>query len=39
MGVEHALPAIAHGVGSNKDNNIYMLGTNKCHSNFIGPDQ
>ena len=39
MGVELALQAIAHGVGSYKDNNLYMLGTNKCHSNFIGPDQ
>ena len=39
MGVEHALQAIAHGVGSYKDNNIYMLSTNKCHSKFIGPDQ
>jgi hypothetical protein len=27
------------GVGSYKDNKIGVLGTNKGHSNFIGPDQ
>ena len=39
MGVEHALPTFAHGVGSYKDNNIGMLSTHKGHSNFIGPDK
>jgi hypothetical protein len=39
MGVEHALQTIAHRVGSYKDNPIGMLGINKGHSNFIGPEQ
>ncbi len=39
MGVDHALQTIAHRVGSYKDNKIGVLGTNKGHSNFIGPDK
>ena len=38
MGVEHALQAIAHRVGSYKDNNSRMANTHMGHSNFIKPD-
>jgi hypothetical protein len=38
MGVEHALQAFAHRVGSYKEE-IQMVDNNMDHSNFIGPDQ
>jgi hypothetical protein len=38
MGVAHALQAIAHRVGSYKNNKICVSDTNKGHSNLIGPD-
>ena len=39
MGVEHDLQAIAHGVGSYKENNIHMVDPDTGYSNFIGPNQ
>jgi hypothetical protein len=39
MGVAHALQAIAHGVGSYKDQWIHMIDKNMGHSNFIRPNQ
>jgi hypothetical protein len=39
MGVEHALQAIAHGVGSYRDDHICMVDTHMGLLNFIGPDQ
>jgi hypothetical protein len=39
MGMEHALQAFAHGVGSCKVNKIRMGDKNRGYSNFIGPDQ
>jgi hypothetical protein len=38
MGVEHALQAFAHPVGSYKNKNVHMAEKNMGHSNFIGLD-
>jgi hypothetical protein len=38
MGMTHAMQAIAHRVGSYKNNKICVIDANMGHSNFIGPD-
>ena len=39
MGVEHALQAFAHPVGSYKNKNIRLANKSMGNSNLIGPDQ